>query len=108
MKSSSFIIEIGRILLLSILSAILSMSFSLAIDAEICVGRNSNNAPGGGAAIGMLVLVVVGMPTIIWVSLSEIFLKLFQVHIVLRLASIVAPSIIAYIWMFLHSTAQCT
>jgi len=108
MKISFVIINTGRTLLLSILAALLAMSFALGIDAEICGEINGSNAPGGGAAIGMFVLMAVGLPAMIWVILSEVVLRTLQGNGVQRFLSILLPSILAFIWMFKLSTSQCS
>lgn len=101
-------VEIVRTLLLSVLAALLAMSFAFGVDISICGEIHGTDAPGGGAAIGVLVLISVGLPTIIWVSLSEVILRLLQLNAVLRLISIILPTIVACIWMFQVSNSQCT
>ena len=107
MKISFVILETGRVLLLAIFASFLAMSFAIGINAEICGEMYGSNAPGGGAAIGMLVLMVVGIPTVIWVVLSEIVLKMLPRNGAKRFFSVLLPSLLAFIWMLFASTSQC-
>ena len=107
MKLPFVILQIGNVLLLSLLGALLAMIVALGVDVEVCGDIHGGNAPGGGAAVGMFVAILIGFPVFVWIALSETVLRILHGHTALRLISIFLPSVVTYIWMFQYSIGIC-
>jgi hypothetical protein len=95
MSLQGLLVESGRSLLLAIFAAILVMSIYSNIGHESCADVIGENAPGGGAAFGM-VLLSTGMVVFLWSVFFEAILRSLKAKIVIRFAFLMLPPV--FVW----------
>jgi hypothetical protein len=73
-------------------------------DSIICGEANGANAAGGGAAIGMLVLFYIGIPTILLCSITEASRLFIAVRLRMRIFWLVLPVVLSAVFMAYFSS----
>jgi hypothetical protein len=85
-------------------SAIVS---AFGVDRFYCGEINGSEAAGGGAAMGMFVIFLVGLPTAIACTVSETTRAFVPVPLSVRSGVLIAPTILAAIFIYLTTGSKC-
>jgi len=88
-------------------ATISAMVSAIGVDWFYCGEINGSEAAGGGAAMGMFVVFLVGLPTVIACTVSEITRAFVPISFSARTGFLIAPTILAAIFTYMVTGSKC-
>ena len=106
-RAFAIVLQVAISFALVFVATISAMVSAIGVDWFYCGEINGSEAAGGGAAMGMFVVFLVGLPTAIACTVSETTRAFVPVSFSVRTGFLIAPTILAAVFIYMVTGSKC-